>query len=151
MGGLDRFFASTGADIRHGGSRAYYQPNGDFVQMPAFEDFHNAESFYSVLAHELTHWTKHPLRLDRDFGHKKWGDENYALEELTAELGSAFLCADLAVTPEVREDHAAYIDSWLEVLKNDKRAIFTAASKASQAVEYLHGLALPENTARIAA
>lgn len=148
---LDRFFASTEADIRHGGGRAYFQPNGDFIQMPAFEDFHNAESYYATLSHEAVHWTRHPLRLDRDMGRKAWGDEGYAMEELVAELGSAFLCADLSITPETREDHSAYIASWLKVLKDDKKAIFSAASKASQAVEYLHQLTMPENVGRIAA
>ena len=78
--------------------------------------------------------------LDRDFGSKKWGDEAYAMEELVAELGSAFLSADLGITPEVREDHAAYLGSWLKVLKQDKRAIFSAAAHAQRAAEYLHGL-----------
>ena len=87
-----------------------------------------------------THWTRHPSRLDRDLGRQHWGDEGYAKEELVAELGSAFLCADLQITPEVRDDHASYIHSWLTVLKNDKRAIFTAASHATNAVDYLHAL-----------
>ena len=112
--------------------------------MPNFEDFHTGESYYATLAHEMTHWTRHPLRLDRDMGRKQWGDAGYAMEELVAEMGAAFLCADLGITAEVREDHAAYIASWLEVLKGDKRAIFTAASKASQAAEYLQDLAMPE-------
>jgi Zincin-like metallopeptidase len=74
----------------------------------------------------------------RDFGRKSWGDEGYAIEELVAELGAAFLCADLEITPEVREDHAAYISSWLNVLKNDKRAVFSAASHAQRAADFLH-------------
>ncbi len=97
-------------------------------------------SHAATLAHELTHWTRHPSRLDRDLGRKKWGDEGYAMEELVAELGSAFLSADLSITPELRDDHAGYIESWLKVLKDDKRAIFSAASLASRAVEFLHGL-----------
>ena len=92
------------------------------------------------MAHELTHWTKHTSRLNREFGRKRWGDEGYAMEELVAELGAAFLCADLNITPDIRDDHAAYIGHWLKVLKEDKRAIFTAASHASKAAEYLHGL-----------
>jgi antirestriction protein ArdC len=79
-------------------------------------------------------------RLHRDFGRQRFGDEGYAVEELVAELGAAFLCADLQLTPEVREDHAAYIASWITVLKNDKRAIFSAAAHAQRAVDYLHGL-----------
>lgn len=136
----ERFFASSGADIRHGGNSAYYAIGPDYVQMPPFETFRDAESYYATLAHECTHWTRHGSRLDRDFGRKRWGDEGYAMEELVAELGSAFLAADLGITPEVREDHASYIASWLNVLKNDKRAIFTAASHAQKAVDYLHGL-----------
>ncbi len=96
-----------------------------------------------TLAHETTHWTRHPSRLDRDFGRKRFGDEGYAMEELVAELGSAFLSADLDLTPEVRADHAAYIASWIKVLKDDKRAIFTAASHAQRAADFLHGLQKP--------
>src|SRR3546814_10721067 len=92
------------------------------------------------MAQECTHITRHPSRLNRDFGRKRWGDEGYAVEELVAELGSAFLCADLDLTPEPREDHAAYIGSWLKVLKNDTRPIFTAASHAQRAVDFLPGL-----------
>jgi antirestriction protein ArdC len=76
--------------------------------------------------------------LNRDLGRKRWGDEGYAIEELVAELGSAFLAADLQITPEGCEDHASYIDSWLKVLKDDKRAVFSAASHASKAVDFLH-------------
>lgn len=134
------FFAATGAVIRHGGNRACYAVQADSVQMPHFETFRDAESYYATLAHEMTHWTRHPSRLDRDFGRKRWGDEGYAAEELVAELGSAFLAADLGLVPEPREDHASYIVSWLKVLKDDKRAIFTAAAHAERAVGFLHGL-----------
>lgn len=136
----DAFFAATRADIRHGGNMAYYSVTDDHVQMPPFESFRDAESYYQTLAHEITHWTKHGKRLERDFGRKRWGDEGYAMEELVAELGAAFLSADLDLTPEPREDHASYIASWLKVLKNDKRAIFTAASHAQRAADYLNGL-----------
>lgn len=136
----DAFFANTGASVRHGGNRAVYTVQLDYVQMPPFESFRNNESYYATLGHEVTHWTRHPSRLDRDFGRKRFGDEGYAMEELVAELGAAFLCADLGLAPEPREDHAAYISSWLKVLKNDKRAIFTAASHAQRAVDYLNGL-----------
>jgi antirestriction protein ArdC len=136
----EMFFASTRADIRYRGGRAYYAQEPDYIQMPPIESFRDAESFYATLAHETTHWTKHPTRLERDLGRKSWGDAGYAHEELVAELGSAFLCADLELTPEVRDDHASYIASWLEVLKNDSRAIFTAAAHAQRAVDYLHKL-----------
>jgi len=136
----ERFFAETGATLRHGGNSAYYATGSDHIQMPPFESFRDPESYYATLAHELTHWTKHPSRLDRDFGRKRRGDAGYAREELVAELGAAFLASDLEITPEVREDHAAYIESWLQILSDDKRAIFTGAAHAQRAVEYLHML-----------
>ena len=135
----ERFFAATGATVRHGGNQAFYSVTSDAVQMPSFETFRDAESYYATLAHEMTHWTRHPSRLDRSFGRKRFGDEGYAMEELVAELGAAFLSADLGLTPEPREDHAAYIGHWLTVLKNDKRAIFTAASHAQRAADFLCG------------
>lgn len=140
IGRAEDFFAATKPDIRHGGNMAYYSVTHDYVQMPSFESFRDAESYYATLAHECTHWTRHPSRLERDFGRKRFGDEGYAMEELVAELGSAFLSADLDLTPEPRADHAAYIASWLKVLKDDKRAIFTAASLAQRAADYLNGL-----------
>lgn len=141
------FFAATGAEIRYGGNQAYYSGGTDHVQMPVFESFRSPEAYYATLAHELTHWTKHPKRLDRDLGRKRWGDEGYAREELVAELGAAFLCADLALTPEPGTDHAAYIQSWLKVLKEDKRAIFSAAAHAQRAADFLHGLQVKSGTA----
>lgn len=125
----EAFFAALGADIRQGGNMAYYAIGPDYVQMPPFESFCDPESYYATLAHECSHWTRHGSRLDRDFGRKRFGDEGYAMEELVAELASAFLCADLGLTPEVREDHSAYIAGWLKVLKDDKRAIFTGESR----------------------
>lgn len=136
----DEFFNATGADIREGGSKAYYAIGSDHIQMPPLMCFRDAQSHAATLAHEICHWTRHQTRLDRDLGRKRWGDEGYAMEELVAELGSAFLCCDLSITPEVMPDHAAYLESWLKVLKDDKRAIFTAASLASKAVDYLHSL-----------
>jgi antirestriction protein ArdC len=134
----EKFFAGIGAIVKHGGNRAFYAQELDYVQMPPFEAFRDAESYYATMAHELTHWTKHPSRLDRDCGRKSWGDAGYAAEELVAELGSAFLCADIELHQEPREDNAAYIATWLEVLKNDNRAIFTAAAHAQRAAAYLH-------------
>lgn len=136
----ESFFAATGAAITHGGTMACYAQGTDQIRMPPFETFRDAQSYYATLAHEATHWTKHPSRLDREFGRKRWGDEGYAMEELVAELGAAFVCADLALTPEVRDDHASYIASWLKVLKDDKRAVFTAASHAQKAADFLSGL-----------
>jgi antirestriction protein ArdC len=143
----ENFFAATGASITHGGNRAFYRPFTDQIVMPPFEAFRDAESYYATLAHEATHWTMHASRLDRDFsreyGGKRFGSQAYAIEELVAELGSAFLCADLRLALEPREDHAAYIANWLEVLKNDKHAIFTAASHAQRAADFINGLAAP--------
>jgi antirestriction protein ArdC len=138
----ESFFTATRADIRHAGNRAYYAhaAGSDHIQMPPFEAFRDAESYYATLGHEGIHWTKHPKRLDREFGRKRWGDEGYAMEELVAELGAAFLCADLELTPSLREEHASYLDHWLKVLKGDKRAIFAAASHAQRAADFLHGL-----------
>ena len=136
----ETFFAATGADIRHGGARASYAIHADHVQSPPFEAFRDPESYYATLAHECVHWTAHPSRLDRDFGRGRWGDEDYAREELVAELGAAFLCADLGLDLTPREDHAAYLASWLRVLKGDRRFIFTAAAHAARACDYLQGL-----------
>jgi antirestriction protein ArdC len=136
----EAFFSATGANISHGGNQAFYAVGSDRIQLPPFESFRDAESYYATLAHETTHWTRHPSRLDRDFGRQRWGDEGYAREELVAELGSAFLAADLGLELEPREDHSAYIANWLEVLKQDKRAIFAAAAHAQRAVDFLHGL-----------
>ena len=132
----DAFFRNTGATIEEGGNQAFYRISDDVVRMPKLETFRDAESHAATLAHELTHWTRHASRLDRDLGRKRFGDEGYAMEGLVAELGSAYLCADLSITPEEREDHAAYIENWLKVLQNDKRAIFSAASHASKAVAF---------------
>ncbi len=133
------FATNTGADIREGGSRAYYNPSADYVQMPPAGTFDNPESHAGTLCHELAHWTGHGARLARDFS-GRFGDDKYAAEELVAELAAAFLAADLGYEPQPREDHASYLASWLRVLKADKRAIFTAASHASRSAEYLHSL-----------
>ena len=135
----DSFFEAIGARILNGGNAAFYRMDSDHIQMPMFDAFFNAQSYYATLAHESIHWTRHPSRLDRSFDRQRWGDVGYAKEELVAELGAAFLCADLELTLEDRNDHAAYIGSWLQVLKNDKRAIFTAAAHAQRAADYLHG------------
>lgn len=135
----EAFFAATRADIRHGGDSAYYSPGLDYIQMPPFAAFRDAQSYYATLAHEATHWTRHANRLDRDFGRKRFGDDGYAREELVAELGAAFLCADLGLRLDDRTDHAAYIGHWLGVLREDKRAVFAAAAHAQRAADYLAG------------
>ena len=134
---VDRYFRALDIDIRHGGDDAYYVLREDYIQMPPFGLFHDAESYYSTLAHESVHWTRHADRLDRSFRSRS-AQDSYAKEELVAEIGSAFLAAELGFTPCVREDHANYIGAWLRVLGSDPRAIFTAASQASRAVNWLH-------------
>jgi antirestriction protein ArdC len=135
----EAFFAATGATFRHGGDSAYYAPGPDYIQLPPPEAFKDAESVAAVKGHETIHWSGHPSRLARVLG-KRFGDDAYAAEELIAELGAAFLCAGLGITPEPRADHASYLAHWLNILKADKRAIFTAAAQAQRAVDFLHSL-----------
>lgn len=137
---VDRFIKNTGAVIRTGGDRAYYSEINDYIQMPFSDQFRDSVSYYATLAHESCHWTKHESRLNREFGRMFWGDEGYAKEELVAEMGAAFLCADLGITLETREDHAAYMETWLQALKNEKKLIFSAAAHATRAVHYLKSL-----------
>lgn len=143
---VDALIGATGADISHGGSVACYSRQLDVIRMPDRESFIDTENstatenYYSTLLHELTHWTGADHRLNRKFG-KRFGDSAYAFEELVAELGAAFHCASLGITSTPRADHAQYVDNWLQALKGDKRAIFHAASKAAQSVDYVHGLA----------
>ncbi|MFM9938651.1 MAG: ArdC family protein [Hyphomicrobiaceae bacterium] len=147
---VEAFIAATGAEFREGGQRAFYRQrdsrgDGDFIQMPPRDLFAGTatstptESYESTRLHELTHWVGAEHRLNRKFG-ERFGDKAYAFEELVAELSSAFLCAELQITNSPRLDHAQYCASWLEVLKGDTKAIFTAASLATRAVEYLNGL-----------
>lgn len=135
--------ANTSAEIRHGGQNAFYLPGEDYIQMPLKELFtgtdtmNGTEGYYSTLLHELTHWSGHSSRMNRDLNNR-FGDDAYAMEELIAELGASFLCAELGVTPMLRPDHAKYIAHWLEVMKGDKKAIFNAAARAGEAVKFLH-------------
>jgi antirestriction protein ArdC len=140
----DQFLRATRADIREGHGEAYYVPSHDFISMPAFGAFKGADHFYNVAYHELTHWTGHKSRLDRDLKNR-FGSRDYAAEELIAELGAAFLCAEFGFDGDVR--NAGYIASWIELLKSDKRAFFTACSRGSKAADYLRGLALAEPAA----
>jgi len=146
----EEFFAVTGATFCHGGNRAFYAPARDFIQLPPSAAFRSAESYAATKAHELIHWTGHPRRNAREFG-RRFGDRAYAFEELVAELGAAFLCADLGITPEVQPDHAAYLAHWLQVLKEDKRAIFSAASHAQRAADYLEALQHTDTAEHLAA
>ena len=134
----EAWFAALGVDIRHGGERAFYAPGDDYIRMPPFASFRSPQAYYAVLAHECVHLSGAKGRLDRDLYRRD--DESVAREELVAELGSAFLCADLGLSPEPRADHAPYIASWLEVLEHDTRAVVTAATRAQRAVDYLHAL-----------
>ncbi len=133
---VEAVISATRADIRIGGSMAFYSTSHDFIQVPPQEAFFEPINWYRTKLHELGHWTGHASRLNRDFS-GRFGDSAYAREELVAELCSAFLCAELGVAPTVR--HADYLGSWLEVLKGDNRAIFQAASLASKAAELVMG------------
>ncbi len=141
----ETFFTALGATVIHGGARACYVPAQDLIRMPAFAAFRDAGAYYATLAHETTHWAGHPRRCARDLA-GRFGSEAYAAEELVAELGAAFLCAHLRLSAEPRPDHAAYVASWLRVLRADKRAVFTAAAKAQQAADWLTQTAQPDDT-----
>jgi antirestriction protein ArdC len=138
----DAMIAATGADIRVGGESAFYTPGQDYIQMPDANRFREADTalrsvdWYSVLGHELGHWSGAEKRLNRQFG-KRFGDQAYCVEELVAELTSAFLLARLGMAPTPRPDHAQYIAHYIKLMKSDSRAIFAAAAKAGEAVEYL--------------
>lgn len=130
-------FAKTPAIVRFGGARAFYSLSTDHVQLPPKSAFIDHSQFYATLAHELGHWTRHPTRLARDFGQKRFGDAGYALEELTAELCAAFVGAVIGLPSEHIEDHAAYIGDWLKALKDNPSAFLTAAAQAQRAADYL--------------
>lgn len=125
---------ATGAEIHHGGDRAYYAPAGDFIRVPDEHRFEKAGDYYATVLHELAHWTGHESRLARDLT-GRFGSEAYAAEELVAELAAAFMCAEVLVAGRLQ--HAEYIASWIKVLKGDKRAIFTASRMAQNAADYL--------------
>lgn len=144
---LEEFIKNTKANIRHGGIKAYYRASTDHIQIPEMKCFKNSNSYYSTICHELTHWSGGKERLNRNLGGKRFGDRGYAMEELVAELGAAFLSSSLGINPDVREDHAPYIASWLSVLKSDKRAIFNAASLAQSASNYLLEISNKNNSA----
>lgn len=124
----------SGAVIRHGGMRAFYRPTDDFIQLPPRPTFTTAADYYATALHELTHWTGHPARCDRPLG-KRQGIDAYAFEELVAEMGAAFLTNHCRIPGQLQ--HASYIASWLQALRNDRRLIFTAASQAQRAADYL--------------
>jgi antirestriction protein ArdC len=137
---LTALFASIPATVRHGGARAYYAMGPDVIQMPLKSAFPDVTHYFATRAHETLHWTRAPSRLDRDFGQKRFGDHGYALEEVTAEIGAAFIGAQIGLPADHIEDHASYISSWLEVLKTNPAAFLTAAAKAQAAADYVLGL-----------
>ncbi|MFH1157941.1 MAG: zincin-like metallopeptidase domain-containing protein [Pseudomonadota bacterium] len=147
-----RFVAATKANIEHGHPMACYSVTDDKILMPEPSLFRDTKAatatvnYFSTLSHELTHWVGARHRLDR-IQHKKFGDSAYAFEELVAELGAAMLCTSLGVTPAPRDDHAQYVKNWLRALNDDKRFIFSAASQAQKAVDYLYSLQPQEQEA----
>lgn len=132
----DGFVKNTGAYIEHGGDTACYIPSADMIRMPNRHQFRSAHDYYSTLLHELTHWTGSKDRLDRDLT-GRFGTRSYAAEELVAELGAAFLGAQLGIEDHPRDDHAQYLASWVKLMEDDEKAIFTAAAAAQKATDYL--------------
>jgi antirestriction protein ArdC len=124
------------AKINHGGDRAYYSIDRDSITLPFQDQFKSVDDYYATALHELTHWTGHSSRTAREYG-KRFGDQAYAREELVAEMGAAFLCAKTGITAQLQ--HASYIQSWLKVLKNDKRAVLVAAGAAQRATDFVTG------------
>jgi antirestriction protein ArdC len=139
----------SGAIIRHGGARAYYQPATDEIHLPPRQSFPAGTRYYATALHELTHWTSHPTRCKRELG-KRFGDSAYAAEELIAEIGASFLCAHARIDGQL-EHAASYVESWLRILRTDKRAVFALATKAQQAADYVLKLAQPPELEAIAA
>lgn len=129
----DEFVAATGVVIEDGGE-AYYVPSKDYISMPLFVSFKDADRYYNTLFHEMTHWTGHKDRCARDLT-GRFGNAAYAAEELIAQLGAAFLCAEFAFNGECQD--ASYIAHWIKLLKDDNKAFFTAASAAQKAVDWL--------------
>ena len=142
----EQLLRQSGASINHGGNRAFYQPAEDTIQLPPVTSFSQPCDYYATALHELCHWTGHPSRLDRVQG-RLHGQEAYAREELVAEIGAAFLCAHCGLP--ARLEHASYIDSWLNALRNDKRLIFVASSAAQKAADFVLESASLANIAKV--
>lgn len=138
---FDAWVARTGAIVKIGGNRASYSPSLDMIAMPARGQFENPDAYKATMFHELGHWTGHEKRLDRKL-RNRFGDDEYAAEELIAELCSAYLCAEHGVNGMMQ--HASYLDHWLKVLKADKKAIFTASSAAQKAADFIRAAASQE-------
>ena len=138
----DQLASRAGCDVRfEDQANAFYVPSHDFVNMPLYTQFNTAEDYAATLLHELTHWTGHANRCDRNFKLTKHGSKDYAKEELVAELGAAMMCGSLGITPAPREDHAKYLASWMQRLKDEPKVIFSAAAKANQAAEWIFNAA----------
>jgi antirestriction protein ArdC len=135
---LSALFARIPVTIRHGGNRAFYSKAADYIQMPTRESFRDGSQYWATLAHECAHSSRAENRLNRDFGQNRFGDQGYALEELVAELASAFIGAHIGLPADHLEDHASYIGGWLKALGDNPSAFFTAASKA-QAADWVLG------------
>jgi antirestriction protein ArdC len=147
----EQIMSGSGAEIRHQGFKAFYSPPNDLIYLPAQKTFADAAAYYSTALHELCHWTGSTTRLGRKLG-RRFGESAYAMEELIAELGSAFLSAHCRL--DGRLQHASYIASWLDVLQRDKRAVFVAAAQAQKAADYLlehAGLVAPAEAMPLAA
>jgi antirestriction protein ArdC len=132
---VDLFVANTEAKIFHDESQAFYSPIRDYIGMPNKTDFDTDVDYYSTLLHELTHWTGHKSRCNRDLQNDSIRD--YAKEELVAEVGSAFLCRILGVEKTVRENHAKYLNSWISLIKEDSKAMVRAFSQAQKSIDFL--------------
>jgi antirestriction protein ArdC len=142
---VDEFIAATRAEIyernaeRDAGRAGSYSAKCDAIRMPAFKFFRGQADYYNTLFHELIHWTGHPSRLDRQLG-ARFGEKSKAKEELIAELGAAFLCAEFSIDDSISSPHAAYIQDFFELLDNDPRELFSAVLKAQAAIDFLHQL-----------
>ena len=137
IGQADNYFAAVGADIAHGGAQASYSPALDLIRLPHADQFRQAADYYSTSAHEHTHRTGHTSRLGRDLT-GRFGDRRYCAEELIAELGAAFWCAQFGLEQATRNDHAAYLGDWLAILSADPRALVSACSHAQRAIDHLN-------------
>ena len=140
--------ARSGVVLREGSERAFYSPSTDHVQLPPRIAFKSPEGWASTVMHELGHWSGHPSRLDRNLS-GRFGDKSYAMEELRAELASAFIGNELGIPAQI-DQHASYVGSWLDVLRQDKREVFRAAADAQRIADFLLAFH-PLYAARIAA
>ena len=133
---MEKIVKKLGVNVQYGGNKAFYDPTNDYVRLPVRGAYPNAEAFYGTMNHEIAHWTGNPSRLNRQFG--PFGSEGYSREELRAEIASAMLSAETGISTSI-ENHAAYVASWIKVLKEDRREIFRAASDATKIVNFMLG------------